>query len=135
MLLDTDTLARGVCLTCGLHTLVNHGVCWGCSSRPLDDDDEEEAYDCDYGEHPLPPEPTTAYPGTPDRMAVYALRLASGFALHHPDDLRLERAGTDGLTREIPASWRKPGVGPTPRPRPRLVRCSLDDDGRRDEAA
>lgn len=34
------------------------------------------------------PEPTQALPGTPEKVAVIEARMASGLALHHPDDAR-----------------------------------------------
>lgn len=38
----------------------------------------------------LPQEPTTALPGTPDKVAVMAERAARGETLFHPDDATLD---------------------------------------------
>jgi hypothetical protein len=40
------------------------------------------------------PEPTTARPGTPEKMAVMRARLRAGRALSHPDDPVIEREWT-----------------------------------------
>lgn len=39
---------------------------------------------------PLPPTPTTARPESLEKMRVMAWRIANGYHLHHPLDLRLE---------------------------------------------
>lgn len=39
---------------------------------------------------PLPPYPTTAPPGTLEKIEVMQERLAQGYHLHHPDDVKLE---------------------------------------------
>jgi hypothetical protein len=38
------------------------------------------------GAVPLPDEPTTALPGTPEKLAVFELRAAANRQLHHPAD-------------------------------------------------
>lgn len=47
---------------------------------------------------PLAPEPTTARPGSLKKMQVMAWRLANGYHLHHPLDLRFADDHPD-LTR------------------------------------
>jgi hypothetical protein len=42
----------------------------------------------DY-ERPLPPQPTSALPGTPEKVAVLEERALLGFGLWHPDDPQL----------------------------------------------
>jgi hypothetical protein len=41
-------------------------------------------------ERPLPP-PTTALPGSPEKIAILQQRAAQGLELWHPDDERLDR--------------------------------------------
>jgi len=40
---------------------------------------------------PLPPYPTAAVPGTPEKIAVLMQRAARGLELWHPDDATLRR--------------------------------------------
>lgn len=42
---------------------------------------------------PSPSEPTTAPPGSPEKLAVLSARFAAQVGLWHPDDERLHRAG------------------------------------------
>jgi hypothetical protein len=44
-----------------------------------------------YGRGRLPPFPTDALPGTPEKIAVLAWRASEGLALWHPDDALLDR--------------------------------------------
>ena len=54
---------------------------------------------CDgYSGHPLPPAPTTAAPGTPEKVKCMAAREKAGYHLHHPRDATLaQRAVQDTL--------------------------------------
>jgi hypothetical protein len=39
------------------------------------------------------PEPTTAYPGSPEKMAVLQHRIEAGELIHHPEDLAIDMEG------------------------------------------
>lgn len=43
------------------------------------------------------PEPTTAIPGTPEKIAVFRERAASGKVLFHPEDITLEKLNDRGI--------------------------------------
>jgi hypothetical protein len=47
-------------------------------------------FHADYRARPLPPEPTTAAPGTEAKLAVFAARRAAQLALFHPQDARTQ---------------------------------------------
>lgn len=49
----------------------------------------KEYYGFSNDQRKLPPHPTTALPGTPDKIAVMTERLLQGYQLHHPLDPRL----------------------------------------------
>lgn len=38
---------------------------------------------------PIPPEPTTALPGTDEKIRVMQERWSLGYSLHHPNDIHL----------------------------------------------
>ena len=50
---------------------------------------------------PLPPRPTTALPGTPEKIAIMAARLEAGYHLHHPKDADSEGYWCDVQRRAI----------------------------------
>jgi hypothetical protein len=66
------------------------GLCSRCYDRP----EVRVLYPClvsqrrpeSQGGHPLPSEPTTATPATPEKVAVLEERAALGLALFHPLD-------------------------------------------------
>lgn len=69
------------------------GLCWTCYYTP--GVKEQHPSTSKYarrgegnfnGNAPTPPEPTTAAPGTPEKMAVLAMRAKLKQALWHPDD-------------------------------------------------
>lgn len=73
------------------------GLCWGCYYAP----GVRELYPSASryarrgvgnvaGPLPLPPAPTAAAPGTPEKVAVMGQRARDGFALFHPADARHE---------------------------------------------
>jgi hypothetical protein len=73
------------------------GLCWSCYYTP----GVKEQYPSTSkyarrgvgnfcGSAPLPPEPTTAPPGTPEKMAVLELRAKLKLALWHPLDAQYE---------------------------------------------
>jgi hypothetical protein len=74
------------------------GLCWGCYYAP----GIRELYpstskfaQCGYGvcracSH-LPPFPTAALPGTPEKIAVLTQRASQGLELWHPKDAPLDR--------------------------------------------
>lgn len=49
------------------------------------------------------PQPTTALPGTPEKVEVLAQRFARGESLHHPDDARFDGPLDPELRRLIDA--------------------------------
>lgn len=72
-------------------------LCWGCYYAP----GVRELYPSTSkyarrglgntaGGLPLPPEPTTAAPGTPEKMAAMGQRAKDGYAIFHPADARHE---------------------------------------------
>lgn len=85
------------CLHCGTGVVSRpRGLCWNCYYTP----GVKEQYGPlnKYGRRgvgnltgrrPLPPEPTVARPGGPEKVAVLAERAARGFNLWHPDDVEL----------------------------------------------
>lgn len=73
------------------------GLCWSCYYHP----GVKELYPSTSkyarrgvgnfaGAAPLPPNPTTAIPGTPAKVAVLEQRAKLGQALYHPADARYE---------------------------------------------
>lgn len=87
------------------------GMCWTCYYRP----GIRELYPVNaqfaargvadtYATKPLPPHPTTAYPGSVEKLRVLEERAAGGFALHHPRDFRVS-----GMTGPNP-DWTPPIV-------------------------
>src|SRR5262249_42783063 len=66
------------------------GLCWKCHARP----EVRVLYPClvsqrrpeSQGGHPLPSEPTTATPGSPEKIAVLETRASLGLSLFHPSD-------------------------------------------------
>jgi hypothetical protein len=82
------------CRHCG-HTPAGRprGLCWSCYERR----EVRALYDCPskfarrgiedfYGRFQLPAAPTTALPGTPEKVAVLIMRAACRQALWHPQD-------------------------------------------------
>lgn len=57
---------------------------------------------------PLPPEPTHHLPGTPEKAAVMAARLAAGYHLHHPRDAMRNDAREPNDDDFQPATVREP---------------------------
>ena len=74
------------------------GLCWSCYYRP----GVRELYPStskfarrgvsDFNGRAALPVPTTALPGTPEKVAVLEMRAALRQQLWHPDDARLEPA-------------------------------------------
>lgn len=86
----------GPCVRCGcVRILRGRGLCWTCHADPevrwryaRQDGLPEE--DCNGG-YDLPDEPTTAAPGSPEKLDVLAARYAARRRLWHPED-----GGRDG---------------------------------------
>lgn len=104
-----ERAARGVLAACRHCTKAQvnrpRGLCWGCYYTP----GVKELYPSTSkysrrgagnfaGAAPLPPAPTTAAPGTPEKVAVMAARAEAGRAVFHPADARYEG---DPLTTEF----------------------------------
>jgi hypothetical protein len=49
------------------------------------------------GNRPLPPFPTQAIPGTPEKIAVFVERLRMRVSLFHPDDVTEDNPGFEVL--------------------------------------
>lgn len=69
------------------------GLCWRCyygsrsrSTRKSHKSVMPSADRPRQGKRTLPPKPTTALPGTIDKIAVMAARFAAGYELWHPGD-------------------------------------------------
>jgi hypothetical protein len=71
------------------------GLCWGC----YHDRGVRARYDSravvpavrdGFRGRPLPPDPTRARPGSPEKVAVLHRRALAGWQLFHPDDARLD---------------------------------------------
>lgn len=70
------------------------GLCWVCYQAPGVRDlypvvskfARAGVYAFDSRRPPLPPSPTGAVPGTPEKVAVLAGRAAAGWHLYHPLD-------------------------------------------------
>lgn len=82
-----------ICAHCGRAKVSRpRGLCWGCYYTPgvIDLHPSTSKYarrgvpNC-TGDRPLP-EPTTAAPGTPEKLAELERRAAAMLALHHPED-------------------------------------------------
>lgn len=85
---------RAICRHC--HVCTAHrprGLCWTCYYAP----GVRDLYPSTSkyarrgvgnfnGNTPLPPEPTAAKPGTPEKIAVMGARAEAGQQLWHPDD-------------------------------------------------
>src|SRR6267378_2505821 len=92
-------MKREICRHCQ-KTLANRprGLCWSCYYRPGVRDLYPSTSKfarrgiCDFnGRTPLPT-PTTALPGTPEKIAVLGERARLRQSLWHPDDAKLESA-------------------------------------------
>lgn len=59
-----------------------------------------------WGRAPLPPEPTDALPGSPEKLAVLCRRALAGQALHHPDDPRFFPPPPPVSVAVTPDPWR-----------------------------
>jgi len=83
-----------ICRNCGREKVNRpRGLCWSCYYRPgVRDRFESESIfgrrGRANGTAVLPPNPTQARPGSPEKIAVMIERLEAGFALHHPGDLK-----------------------------------------------
>ena len=66
------------------------GLCWKCfytpAVRTLYPSKVRHGVRDGYGPRPLPPEPTRAWPGTPEKVAVLCQRAAMRCELWHPKD-------------------------------------------------
>ena len=88
---------RPTCRHCSERVVTRpRGLCWACYYRP---DGLRHQYQSGSpharrgvgngnGLGLALPRPTTALPGTREKLAVLAERAARGLALHHPDDAR-----------------------------------------------
>lgn len=75
------------------------GLCWSCYYTPgvRDKFPSTSKYArrgiSDFnGKHKLPPGPTTALPGTPEKVAILAERARMGVSLWHPEDAPMQPA-------------------------------------------
>lgn len=83
-----------ICRHCGTCPVNRpRGLCWGCYHKPgvKDKYPSTSKYASRgaalvRGAAPLPPEPTPAMPGTPEKIAVMEARLRRGHSLFHPLD-------------------------------------------------
>jgi hypothetical protein len=75
-----------VCLHCRKLRLIHcRGLCWRCYHIPRVARLYDPANQCRRGSR-LPDEPTSALPGTPEKVAVLEERMRQGVALWHPRD-------------------------------------------------
>ncbi len=73
-------------------------LCWGCYYTPAIRDRyppsggkyARRGLGLGYRRPTLPPFPTTALPGSPEKIAILQQRASQGFALWHPDDAPLD---------------------------------------------
>ena len=71
------------------------GLCWSCyytpgvrEQYPSTSKFARRGHGVFQGPVPLPPEPTVAAPGTPEKMAVLEMRAKFKMSLWHPQDAR-----------------------------------------------
>jgi hypothetical protein len=64
--------------------------CWGCRTGRAGDHFRKRGVAETRGDRPLPAGPTTAEPGTAEKLAVMELRLAAGQRPHHPADPKID---------------------------------------------
>lgn len=76
------------------------GLCWSCYYRPGIRDKYpstskfgRRSFGNFFGKAPLPPQPTSASPGTPEKVAVLEERARLKLSLWHPEDAREENVG------------------------------------------
>lgn len=95
----TSTLIASNCKHCQRDRgLYSRGLCWTCYYTPEVRDQYEPAaapsnhrgLGIDVYAPDVPPEPTTARPGTIAKLHVLMERLEAGYALWHPDDATFE---------------------------------------------
>ena len=69
------------------------GLCWACyqkrSVRRRYRMLRKSFHPDRHGSRPLPPTPTPALPGTPEKVAVFRQRVAARTQLWHPQDPRI----------------------------------------------
>lgn len=82
-----------MCRHCGKGRVTRpNGLCWRCYYTPGVREQYPPASKfarrgwLPTGAGPLPPEPTAARPGSPEKVAVMEWRAAMGFQLWHPGD-------------------------------------------------
>lgn len=90
------------CKHCRRWRIINRprGLCWDCYYTPGVKDQHPPVSKCGrkgvgggvYGGYALPAEPTTAEPGSPEKIEVMGERAAARTQLHHPDDPRQDHA-------------------------------------------
>jgi hypothetical protein len=90
-------IARPICRHCGCRVVTRpRGLCWTCYYLPgVRDRYETIGIYARRGvangyRHGTMPEPTTALPGTAEKVAVLEQRAAVGQALWHPSDAQTE---------------------------------------------
>jgi RNA polymerase subunit RPABC4/transcription elongation factor Spt4 len=88
------------CTVCGTRHSTGTDLCKLCRSsqivdtlRALKDVTHVEEQEVKLQIGRLPPYPTNAIPGTPEKIAVIRQRETDGYALHHPDDYKLPNCG------------------------------------------
>ena len=89
-----NTLTRRLCRHCGRRAVNRpRGCCWSCyytpgvrQLYPPTSKFARQGVGNGLGHAPLPPGPTAALPGTPEKVAVLGERAAARLALWHPDD-------------------------------------------------
>ncbi len=92
----TNTLRRTICRHCRQgHVNRPRGLCWSCYYTPGVSDlypstskHAVKGYGSGLMAAPLPPFPTTAAPGTADKLAVMEDRAKAGQSIYHPADAR-----------------------------------------------
>ncbi len=87
------------------------GLCWSCyytpgvrEQYPSTSKFAQRGVDDFNGRAPLPPTPTSALPGTPEKVAVLMERARLKQALWHPLDARLEDAALPSEDVSLPAA-------------------------------
>src|SRR5206468_1886992 len=87
------------------------GLCWSCyyspgvrERYPSTSKFARRGVDDFNGRAPLPPCPTTALPGTPEKLAVLMQRARLKQALWHPQDATLEDAPLPSADVSLPAA-------------------------------
>jgi hypothetical protein len=91
-------MPNGPCIHCGTVSIAsrNRGLCYRCyysPARQLYPLRIRRGVGIDNQQHVLPDRPTTALPGSPEKVAVLEERARLGQALFHPLDVCVDECG------------------------------------------